>query len=154
MISVRRKIPRFSVTRHPSPLWIVQQLREAWPYASTHKFLLFDHDSKFGKHVVAAVRQMGSEPVRTAYRSPWQNGSTRKSRFPLGRMVLMTHTTYVADCVGRNTPAASVISSPSSDHPLAQTQAALALKIRNWPTFHSGIRNGSHANDLLQQVHR
>jgi len=70
----RRKILRFSVTRHPSALWIVQQLREAWPYASTHKFLLFDHDSKFGKDVVTAVRQMGSEPVRTAYRSPWQNG--------------------------------------------------------------------------------
>jgi len=70
----RRKILRFSVTRHPSALWIVQQLREAWPYKSTHKFLLFDHDSKFGKDVVTAVREMGSEPVRTAYRSPWQNG--------------------------------------------------------------------------------
>ena len=70
----RRKILRFSVTRNPSALWIVQQLREAWPYASTPKFLLFDHDSKFGQDVVTAVRQMGSEPVRTAYRSPWQNG--------------------------------------------------------------------------------
>jgi len=70
----RRKILRFSVTRHPSALWIVQQMREASPYASTHKFLLFDHDSIFGKDVVTAVKQRGSEPVRTAYRSPWQNG--------------------------------------------------------------------------------
>jgi len=70
----RRKILRFSVTRHPNAFWIVQQLREAWPDASAHKFLLFDHDSKFGKEVVAAVREMGSEPVPTAYRSPWQNG--------------------------------------------------------------------------------
>ena len=70
----RRKILRCNVTRHPNALWIVQQMREAWPYASTQKFLLFDNDSKFGKDVVGTIREMGSEPVRTAYRSPWQNG--------------------------------------------------------------------------------
>jgi putative transposase len=31
-------------------------------------------DSKFGSDVVSAVRELGSQPVRTAYRSPWQNG--------------------------------------------------------------------------------
>ncbi len=70
----RRKILRFNVTRNPNALWIVQQMREAWPYAPTHRFLLFDHDSKFGSDVVSAVSEMGSEPMRTAYRSPWQNG--------------------------------------------------------------------------------
>jgi len=70
----RRKILRYNVTRNPNALWIVQQLREAWPYASTHKFLLFDHDSKFGKDVVTTVREVGSQPLRTCYRSPWQNG--------------------------------------------------------------------------------
>ena len=29
---------------------------------------------KFGAEVVSAVRDMGSEPTRTAFRSPWQNG--------------------------------------------------------------------------------
>jgi putative transposase len=70
----RRKILHFNVTQNPSALWIVQQMREAWPYASMHKFLLFDRDSKFGRDVVSAVSELGSEPVRTAYRSPWQNG--------------------------------------------------------------------------------
>jgi putative transposase len=70
----RRKILLCNVTRNPNALWIVQQMREAWPYASTHKFLLFDRDSKFGRDVITAVREMGSEPVRTAFRSPWQNG--------------------------------------------------------------------------------
>jgi putative transposase len=70
----RRKILRFNVTRNPSALWIVQQMREAWPYASMHNFLLFDRDSKFGGDVVSAVRELGSEPVRTSFRSPWQNG--------------------------------------------------------------------------------
>src|ERR1700751_3416354 len=49
-------------------------MREAWPYASMHNFLLFDRDSKFAGEVVSAVRELGSEPVRTSFRSPWQNG--------------------------------------------------------------------------------
>jgi transposase InsO family protein len=70
----RRKILCFNVTRNPNAPWIVQQLREAWPYAPAHGFLLFDHDSKFGRDVVSAVKEMGSRPTRTAFRSPWQNG--------------------------------------------------------------------------------
>ena len=64
----------FNVTRNPHALWIVQQLREAWAYQQPHRFLLFDRDAKFGADVVSAVRDMGSEPARTAFRSPWQNG--------------------------------------------------------------------------------
>jgi putative transposase len=70
----RRKILRFNVTRNPSALWVEQQLREAWAYKQPHRFLLFDRDSKFGADVVSAVRDLGSQPTRTAFRSPWQNG--------------------------------------------------------------------------------
>ena len=38
------------------------------------RFVIFDRDAKFGANVVATVRAMGREPIRTAYRSPWQNG--------------------------------------------------------------------------------
>jgi transposase InsO family protein len=62
------------VTRNINLLWIVQQMREAWPYTPAYRFLLFDRDSKFGKGVVSFAKGMGSEPVRTAFRSPWQNG--------------------------------------------------------------------------------
>src|SRR5580704_10604470 len=61
----RRKILRFNVTRNPNALWIVQQLREAWPYVPAHKFLVFDRDSKFGTDVISAVRDLGSQPTRT-----------------------------------------------------------------------------------------
>jgi len=70
----RRKILRCNVTRNPSALWIVQQMREAWPYAPAPRFLLFDRDSKFGNDVISFARSAGSQPVRIAYRSPWQNG--------------------------------------------------------------------------------
>ena len=70
----RREILRFNVTRNPHAVWIVQQIREAWPYAPAHRFLLFDRDSKFGGDVTSSVKGLGSQPVRTAFRSPWQNG--------------------------------------------------------------------------------
>ena len=70
----RRKILYFNVTRNPHALWVVQQLREAWSYKQPHRFLLFDRDTKFTAEVVSAVRDMGSEPTRTTFRSPWQNG--------------------------------------------------------------------------------
>ena len=70
----RRKILHFHVTRNPHALWVVQQLREAWAYIQPHRFLRFDRDAKFGVEVVSALRNMGSEPTRTAFRCPWQNG--------------------------------------------------------------------------------
>jgi len=70
----RRKILRFSVTRNPNALLVVPQLREAWAYKQPHRFLLFDRDSKFGVDVISAVRNLGSQPTRTAFRSPWQDG--------------------------------------------------------------------------------
>src|SRR4249920_4194071 len=69
--------PRTVVNWHragPNALWVVQQLREAWAYKQPHRFLLFDRDAKFGAEVFSAVRDIGSEPTRTAFRSPWQNG--------------------------------------------------------------------------------
>jgi putative transposase len=70
----RRRIVHFNVTRHPTSSWIVQQLREAFPDQWAPRFLLFDRDSKYGLEVPIAVRSMAIRPVRTAVRSPWQNG--------------------------------------------------------------------------------
>src|SRR2546430_5925660 len=36
----RRRILHFNVTRHPTSAWIVQQLREAFPYEPPTKFLI------------------------------------------------------------------------------------------------------------------
>ena len=44
----RRQIVHFKVTKHPPSLWIVQQLREAFPFESPPGFLIFDRDSKYG----------------------------------------------------------------------------------------------------------
>jgi putative transposase len=70
----RRRILHFNVTRHPSSAWIVQQLREAFPYQPPIDFLMLDHDSKYGTDVPAAIRSMDITAVRTAVGCPWQNG--------------------------------------------------------------------------------
>jgi hypothetical protein len=66
----RRQILHFNVTRHPTSAWIIQQLREAFPYQPAQKFLIFDRDSKYGFEVPTAVRSMAMTPVRTSVRSP------------------------------------------------------------------------------------
>jgi putative transposase len=70
----RRRILHFNVTRHPTTLWIVQQLREAFPFESPPRFLIFDRDAKYGLEVPIAARSLKIDPVRTAFESPWQNG--------------------------------------------------------------------------------
>ena len=70
----RRQILHFNVTKHPTSLWVVQQLREAFPFESAPRFLIFDRDGKYGVEVPAAVRSLKIRPVRTSFESPWQNG--------------------------------------------------------------------------------
>ncbi len=48
----RRRILHFNVTRHPTSQWIVQQLREAFPFGSAPRFLIFDRDAKCGLELI------------------------------------------------------------------------------------------------------
>ena len=70
----RRRILHLNVTKHPKRIWIVQQLREAFPFGSVPRFLIFDRDGKYGLEVPAAVRALNISPVQTSFESPWQNG--------------------------------------------------------------------------------
>jgi hypothetical protein len=74
LLDDRRRILHCNVTRHPTSLWIVQQLREAFPFDSAPRFLIFDRDAKYGLEVPAAVHSLKMRPVRTSFESPWQNG--------------------------------------------------------------------------------
>jgi len=69
----RRKIIHFNVTAHPSQKWICQQFREAFPYDNAPKYLIRDNDKKYGHEVKYLTEKMNITPVKTAYRSPWQN---------------------------------------------------------------------------------
>jgi putative transposase len=69
----RRRILHFNSTEHPSAEWIVQQ-REAFPEDRAPRYLVLDRDRKFSGEVAAMLKCLGSKLIRTAYRSPWQNG--------------------------------------------------------------------------------
>jgi len=70
----RRRILHCNVTKHPASAWVIQQLREAFPYDSAPGYLIFDRGANFNDEVIETVKSFGIEPKRTSYRSPWQNG--------------------------------------------------------------------------------
>jgi transposase InsO family protein len=70
----RRRILHCNVTGHPTSTWVTQQLREAFPYNPTEKYLIFDRAANFNEEVASTIKSFGIEPKRTSFRSPWQNG--------------------------------------------------------------------------------
>jgi putative transposase len=70
----RRRILHFNVTKLLTSLWIVQQLREAFPFELAPRFLIFDRDAKYGWEVPSAIQSLKVRPLRTSFGSPWQNG--------------------------------------------------------------------------------
>jgi len=70
----RRRILHVGVTAHPTAQWVIQQLREAFPYRATPRYLILDRDGKYGRVVPEQPKSWGVKLGRTAWRSPWQNG--------------------------------------------------------------------------------
>ena len=79
----------------PHALWVGLELHQAWEWdEQPQRFLIFDRDAKFGGDVVSTAKAMGSQPIRTAYRSPWQNGIAEcwvgsERREPLDHVIVL-----------------------------------------------------------------
>jgi transposase InsO family protein len=69
----RRRVVHIAVTEHPTAAWTAQQLREAFPWDEAPRYLIRDRDLAFAA-VSATAEAMAMTEVRTAPRSPWQNG--------------------------------------------------------------------------------
>jgi transposase InsO family protein len=74
----RRRIIHVNVTTHPTSSWVVQQIRNSFPDDSAPKYLIFDNDAIFSSQVSASIESFDITPKRTAYRSPWQNGTAER----------------------------------------------------------------------------
>jgi transposase InsO family protein len=74
----RRRLLHFNVTESPTAAWVVQQLRAAFPDQPSQRYLILDNDSIFSGEVVASIGHLGIRPKRTAFRSPWQNGTAER----------------------------------------------------------------------------
>jgi transposase InsO family protein len=74
----RRRILHFHVTENPTASWVIQQPRNAFPDEPSHRFLIFDNDAIFSSEVASSIASFGIRPMRTAFRSPWQNGTAER----------------------------------------------------------------------------
>jgi transposase InsO family protein len=74
----RRRILHFNVTESPTASWVIQQLRDAFPNDPAHRCLILDNDAIFSDPVACSIRGLGLDPKRTAFQSPWQNGTAER----------------------------------------------------------------------------
>jgi hypothetical protein len=68
----RWRILHFNVTKYPRSAWVAQQLREAFPYNSAAKYLIFDRAKNFGDDVLQTIKYLAVVPKQISFRSPWQ----------------------------------------------------------------------------------
>jgi transposase InsO family protein len=68
-----RKVIRVGVTKSPTDTWTAQQLREATPYGQTPKYLIRDHDRKFGPCFARVAATSGIKVLKTPYHAPRAN---------------------------------------------------------------------------------
>ena len=69
----RRKIIHFNVTYNPNQDWLIQQLREAFPYNEKPKYLIRDRASIYGKKYRKFIEDSDMNDLKITYKSPWQN---------------------------------------------------------------------------------
>ncbi len=68
-----RRVIHVGVTRSPTDAWTAQQLREATPYGHAPKYLICDHDSKFGSCFRRVATTSGIKMLKTPYHAPRAN---------------------------------------------------------------------------------
>jgi putative transposase len=68
-----RKVIHVGVTRSPTDTWTAQQLREATPYGQTPRYLIRDHDSKFGPCFTRVAATSSIKILKTPYHAPRAN---------------------------------------------------------------------------------
>jgi hypothetical protein len=96
------------VTRSPSDAWVAQQLREATPEDGGPRFLIHDHDAKYGPAVARVAAASGIEVTRTPIRAPRANavcerflGSVRRECVDHTLILGERHLSRVlSECVG------------------------------------------------------
>jgi transposase InsO family protein len=69
----RREILHLNVTDHPTAVWSLRQLIQAFPEDTAPSYLLRDRDGIYGQEFSRGVERMGIREVRISPRSPWQN---------------------------------------------------------------------------------
>ena len=64
----RKNIIHFNISSYPSSQWVIQQLREAFPFDKVPHYVIFDRDKKFSQCVIRVMRSFNIKPMRISYR--------------------------------------------------------------------------------------
>lgn len=101
----RGRILHFAVTEYPEAPWIIEQLREAFPFDTARRYAILDRDGRYGHAVPSTLQNLGVELVRTGARSPWQKPCLERFGGTLRRQLLdkksscSTQRSFTAWCV-------------------------------------------------------
>ena len=68
-----RRVVHIGVTRHPTELWVTQQLREATPFGEGPDYLIRDNDRKYGGQFDRAAAGVGINVLHTPIAAPKAN---------------------------------------------------------------------------------
>jgi transposase InsO family protein len=68
-----RRVVHVGVNRAPSDAWVAQQLREATPEGAGPRFLVHDHDPKYGPAFARVAAASAIDVIRTPIRAPRAN---------------------------------------------------------------------------------
>jgi len=69
----RRQLVHINVTDHPTAEWTAQQIVDAFPYDSSHRYLLRDRDTTYAATFTRRIAGLGIRDLLIAPRAPWQN---------------------------------------------------------------------------------
>jgi len=84
----RRRVLHVNVTAHPYAAWTAQQMALALGFDTTIVRLIRDRDAICGAAFNARVNNLGIHQIKSAPRSPWQNGDAERFVGTLRREVL------------------------------------------------------------------
>jgi hypothetical protein len=59
LASRRRRILHFDVTANPASAWVIQQRREAFPFGTAPRHVIFDRDAIFSAPVLSTMTSVG-----------------------------------------------------------------------------------------------
>jgi putative transposase len=68
-----RRLLHFNVTAHPTAAWTLQQLREVIGYEDTHRYLIYDRDTIFARHLDELIKALGLNILKSPARCPKAN---------------------------------------------------------------------------------
>jgi putative transposase len=66
------------VTANPAALWVIQQLRNAFPDEPAHRFLIFDNDAIFSAAVARSIRALWDPCFSYGVPDSLQNGTAER----------------------------------------------------------------------------